>query len=64
MKDQAESLRRRLEALQKQTMARTIAVLSGKGGVGKSNFSLNFSIALSKRGKKYCCLTWTSAWGT
>ncbi|PJN87159.1 MinD/ParA family protein [Bacillus sp. mrc49] len=52
MKDQAESLRRRLEALQKHTMARTIAVLSGKGGVGKSNFSLNFSIALSKRGKK------------
>ncbi|WP_285766611.1 MinD/ParA family protein [Peribacillus sp. SI8-4] len=52
MKDQAESLRRRLEARQNQTMARTIAILSGKGGVGKSNFSLNFSIALSKREKR------------
>ncbi|MDW7613340.1 MinD/ParA family protein [Peribacillus simplex] len=52
MKDQAENLRRRLEARHNQSMARTIAVLSGKGGVGKSNFSLNFSIALSQRGKK------------
>ncbi|MGE7877073.1 MinD/ParA family protein [Peribacillus muralis] len=52
MKDQAENLRRRLEARQNQKMARTIAVLSGKGGVGKSNFSLNFSIALSKQGKR------------
>ncbi|MFD6207223.1 MinD/ParA family protein [Peribacillus sp. NPDC060253] len=52
MNDQAENLRRRLEARHNQSMARTIAVLSGKGGVGKSNFSLNFSIALSKRGKR------------
>lgn len=52
MKDQAENLRRRLEARQNQSMAKTIAVLSGKGGVGNSNFSLNFSIALSQRGKK------------
>lgn len=52
MKDQAENLRRRLEARQNQSMAKTIAVLSGKDGVGKSNFSLNFSIALSQRGKK------------
>ncbi|MFP3394233.1 P-loop NTPase, partial [Brevibacillus sp. SIMBA_076] len=52
MKDQAENLRRRLEARHNQSMSRTIAVLSGKGGVGKSNFSLNFSIALSHRGKK------------
>src|SRR3954470_18520876 len=29
---------------------KTIAVVSGKGGVGKSNFSLNFAISLSKRG--------------
>ncbi|MGE7766404.1 MinD/ParA family protein [Peribacillus sp. NPDC096540] len=52
MKDQAENLRRRLETHQNRSMAKTIAILSGKGGVGKSNFSLNFSIALSKQGKK------------
>ncbi|CAH0181438.1 P-loop NTPase [Peribacillus simplex] len=52
MKDQAENLRKRLEARQNKSMAKTIAVLSGKGGVGKSNFTLNFSIALSQRGKK------------
>lgn len=32
--------------------ARAIAVVSGKGGVGKSNFSLNFSLNLQKRGYK------------
>lgn len=51
MKDQAESLRLRLQrkhGLKPKTKA--IAVVSGKGGVGKSNFSLNFSISLSKHG--------------
>jgi flagellar biosynthesis protein FlhG len=51
MKDQAEILRtklRRRHGLQPKTKA--IAVVSGKGGVGKSNFSLNFSISLSRRG--------------
>jgi flagellar biosynthesis protein FlhG len=42
--DQAERLRERLKEL--RTQARSIAVISGKGGVGKSNFSLNFSLAL------------------
>ena len=32
--------------------ARIITVTSGKGGVGKSNFTVNFSIELAKRGKK------------
>jgi flagellar biosynthesis protein FlhG len=32
------------------TRTKAIAVVSGKGGVGKSNFSLNFSISLSKKG--------------
>lgn len=51
MKDQAEHLRVKLKRrydLRQNTKA--IAVVSGKGGVGKSNFSLNFSISLSKRG--------------
>lgn len=51
MKDQAEILRKKLmrkHGLKPKTKA--IAVVSGKGGVGKSNFSLNFSISLSKRG--------------
>ena len=34
-------------------LSKTIAVISGKGGVGKSNFSLNFAINLAKRGKQY-----------
>ncbi|MCH1623765.1 MinD/ParA family protein [Fredinandcohnia quinoae] len=53
MTDQAEALRRKLESLSiNRNTAKTIAVLSGKGGVGKSNISLNFSIALSMRGKR------------
>ncbi|MDQ7861390.1 hypothetical protein RCO48_11290 [Peribacillus frigoritolerans] len=52
MKDQAENLRRRFEARQNQSMAKTIAVLSGKGGVGKSNFSLNFFHCLIPKREK------------
>ncbi|MGM0873686.1 MAG: MinD/ParA family protein [Bacillota bacterium] len=48
--DQAEHLRERLKDLRTQT--KSIAVMSGKGGVGKSNFSLNFSIALQKVNKR------------
>ncbi|KAB2337528.1 MinD/ParA family protein [Cytobacillus depressus] len=50
MKDQAEALRKRLRTAGSRKTPRTLAVVSGKGGVGKSNFSLNFSIALSKKG--------------
>lgn len=50
MKDQAENLRNRLRQQNFQSSARTIAVISGKGGVGKSNFSLNFAITMSKKG--------------
>ncbi|WP_110112813.1 MinD/ParA family protein [Bacillus sp. CGMCC 1.16541] len=50
MNDQAERLRLQLKSMQKQKSVKAIAVLSGKGGVGKSNFSLNFSLSLVKKG--------------
>lgn len=53
MNDQAQALRqmvqeRVLPATEHTT--RIITVTSGKGGVGKSNFSLNFALALQQRG--------------
>ncbi|CAM3703963.1 MinD/ParA family protein [Mesobacillus zeae] len=50
--DQAERLRSRLKEQDSLKSAKTIAVVSGKGGVGKSNFSLNFSISLAKKGHR------------
>jgi flagellar biosynthesis protein FlhG len=50
MSDQAERLRERLYRI--RTQARSLAVISGKGGVGKSNFSLNFSLALQNANKR------------
>ncbi|SFA73813.1 MULTISPECIES: MinD/ParA family protein [unclassified Bacillus (in: firmicutes)] len=52
MKDQAESLRLRLKSIESQSFTNAIAIVSGKGGVGKSNFSLNFSISLAQKGYK------------
>ncbi|MFC0558586.1 MinD/ParA family protein [Halalkalibacter alkalisediminis] len=51
MNDQAENLRRLLQNDQRKD-AKVIAVVSGKGGVGKSNVCLNFAISLSKLGEK------------
>lgn len=51
MRDQAEKLRMQILASQ-GVLGRSIAVVSGKGGVGKSNFSTNFATQLAKRGKK------------
>lgn len=54
MNDQAQSLRN-LVQMQQNSPARTtkvITVTSGKGGVGKSNFTLNFALALSSKGYK------------
>ena len=50
MRDQAETLR--LKMLKSQgELSRSIAIVSGKGGVGKSNFSTNFAHALLSQGK-------------
>ena len=46
MRDQAEELRMKMLRSQDK-LGRSIAVVSGKGGVGKSNFSMNFTINLS-----------------
>ncbi|MBB6443862.1 MinD/ParA family protein [Bacillus benzoevorans] len=50
MKDQAENLREKLLAKELALPVKTLAVISGKGGVGKSNFALNFAIELKNRG--------------
>ena len=55
MRDQAEQLR--MKMLQNEgTLGKSIAVVSGKGGVGKSNFTTNFSALLAKTGKKVVIL--------
>lgn len=55
MMDQAEALRNLVKQQELQDEGRTtrvVTVTSGKGGVGKSNFSLNFALALQRLGKK------------
>jgi len=55
MNDQAEALRhlvKQQENLANGRATRIITVTSGKGGVGKSNFSLNFALSLQRFGKK------------
>ncbi|BBI34420.1 MinD/ParA family protein [Cohnella abietis] len=52
MNDQAQALRHLVHSKDTHTArsTRVITVTSGKGGVGKSNFSLNFAMALQNRG--------------
>ncbi|MGG4488949.1 MinD/ParA family protein [Metabacillus idriensis] len=53
--DQAEQLRQHLQQLNQQlnkNEAKSIAVISGKGGVGKSNFTINFAVRLAEKGKR------------
>ncbi|TDF98210.1 MinD/ParA family protein [Paenibacillus piri] len=55
MNDQAQGLRDLVSNQQSQPPSkatRIITVTSGKGGVGKSNFTLNFALTLQKKGYK------------
>ena len=52
MHDQAEQLRERMLQNKKTRPTRLVTVTSGKGGVGKSNFSLNFGLGLIEKGHK------------
>lgn len=51
MKDQAENLRKKVSQRRELNRAHTIAITSGKGGVGKSNFAINFALSLMEQGK-------------
>lgn len=52
MRDQAEQLRARMLERSQGRPTRLVTVTSGKGGVGKSNFTLNFALGLIERGQK------------
>lgn len=58
MSDQAQSLRQLVSSLDKYRLpkrtgqARIVTVASGKGGVGKSNITLNLALALQSLGRK------------
>lgn len=55
--DQAEQLRNLIKQQNRQQhLARVITVTSGKGGVGKSNISLNLAISFSRLRKKVVIL--------
>jgi flagellar biosynthesis protein FlhG len=54
MTDQAQGLRNLVQIQHEQgtRVTRVITVTSGKGGVGKSNFTLNFALTLQSQGYK------------
>ncbi|MED3563675.1 MinD/ParA family protein [Bacillus xiapuensis] len=58
--DQAQSLREYMHRynvqMEKRKPSRVVTITSGKGGVGKSNFTLNFALSLQSLGKKVVIL--------
>lgn len=52
MHDQAAQLRERLQRSAKGRPTRLVTVTSGKGGVGKSNVTLNLALGLLEKGQK------------
>ncbi|UUZ85944.1 P-loop NTPase [Paenibacillus sp. P26] len=54
MSDQAQRLRNLILSRNAESprQTRILTVTSGKGGVGKSNFTLNFALTLQQRGYK------------
>lgn len=51
MNDQAKKLRQQLKETTADKKGKTISIVSGKGGVGKSNFAVNFSLELLQKQK-------------